>query len=77
MLVDLSNIPTQWFLYGLEHKHSTQLFEGDIHLPVYWYCELRHVKSSKIDWAYGETPQEAVDNVINQIQVQVQVQLKE
>lgn len=75
-LVDLSQIPEGWWLYGLFHNHTTIHYAGQEHVPFDksghghpWTCKLQHVKGGKLTEGHGDNPDHAVRTAVQEIEI--------
>lgn len=76
-IADFSNIPEDWWLYGLFHNHTPIKFRGDKHVPFNlsghgepWSCKLQHVDGGKLTEGRGMTPNEAIRDAILKVQTE-------
>ena len=67
-VVDLSEIPHGWWLYGLFHNHTPIVYAKDRHHPCTskghgqepWTCKLQRFEGGMLVVGHGETPLEAM-----------------
>jgi len=76
VIADLSNVPEGWWLYGLFHNHTPIKFRGDTHVPFdesghgeAWTCKFQHVTGGKLTEGSGDTPNRAIRDAIEQIEI--------
>ncbi len=67
-VVDLNNIPQQWFLASLTHDHTPIVYVGQSHEPRAWICKLQYAPNGgRMTEGVGGSPQLAVDNAIHNV----------
>jgi len=64
-IVDFADIPDEWFLMRLRHKHIPIFFAGEKHRPKCWQAELQHRAGGPAEYGVGDTPEDALKDAIS------------
>lgn len=67
MICDFSIIPEGWFLSGMKHRHTQQVFADDKHEPIEWEATVQSVGGGQLKAGVGPDPQTALINAVCQI----------
>ncbi len=64
----LGSLPLGWFVYAMGEKVKPQIYRGDEHDHIAFYCELQHRRGGRLTKAEGSTIHEAITAAIASVE---------